>query len=691
MLQGTRLTREGFLKRTATAAIGMAVATATRGAGKVGAQAMSYNESPALAGSVAAGQLPPVSDRLPENPYVVSHKWLTPGNYGGTMRLAMRYSSDLDVAKRVANFMYGHSPLRWLRDGLEIGPGFAESWESNEDASTWTLNIRKGIKWSDGHPFTAEDVMFWWDDEVNAPELRENAPDETKSGRGTLARFVKLDEYTIQMQFDAPAPLTPDRLAMWVKRGIQDNTLRWMDPKHYLAQYHIRYNASLDRNTWVDTFIERRNQLLNPECPTLGAWKLESVTPGQQLTFVRNPYNYTVDQWGNQLPYLDRIVANNFQDVEVTKLQYTTGQADFVQGNQAPLTLGDIQTLRQAEARSGLELRLWDSGSGTGSLYFFNWNYREPRMRELIRNSTFRKALSHAFNRSRVQRSVYFNTGELTAGTMSPKAIEYQIPGGKGVYEEWRDSAIRYDPELAKRMLDSIGVVDRNRDGWREMPDGSPLEITLDYHSNEAANSEAIQKNELLAADWKEIGIKAELNPVPNTAWNQLWQAGRTLMRTNWEVGDGPNHLVYPQWVVPLEPERWAPLNGNWQTVRGTAKETQELEKDPYDREPPREQAEPGGPIDRLWQLHDLSKITADPMERHQIVWDMIKVHVQDGPFFSGSVANPPRPVLVKRGLKNVPQRDDLALKGFINPWIHPTPAVYDPDSWYWDNPAAHQ
>jgi peptide/nickel transport system substrate-binding protein len=162
-------------------------------------------------------------------------------------------------------------------------------------------------------------------------------------------------------------------------------------------------------------------------------------------------------------------------------------------------------------------------------------------------------------------------------------------------------------------------------------------------------------------------------------------------MKTAWEVGDGPNHLVYPQWLVPMELERWAPLNGQWYAVRGTALDGQELDKDPYDRTPPREPAEEGGPVARLWEIYDRTKLEPDAMTRHRMVWDMIKIHIQDGPFFSGSVANPPRIVLVKKGLMNVPKRDDLALGGFVNPWIHPTPAVYDPETWYWDNPAAHQ
>lgn len=589
--------------------------------------------------------------------------------------------------------MYGHAPLRWLRDGLEIGPGLVERWEANEDASSYTLYFRKGPKWSDGVPWTVDDVLFWWDDEVMVPDLNELPPDESRSGKNTPWTLTKLDDFTLQVNFDAPAPLTPYRIAMWVKRDPFANGGRWMDPKHYLARYHIKYNPALDPKTWADQYIQMREHRTNPECPVMTGWMLESVVPGQRQSWMRNPYYWAVGSTGSQLPYIDRLAVSVITDPEVMKLQVTNGQADYLQGNQAPnFTLADIQTLRQAEARSGLELRLWDSGSGTGSMYFFNYNKVEPKWRSLIHESRFRRALSLAFNRSQVQRAIYFNTGELTTGTLSPKALEYQVPGGKGVYEEWRDSAVRYDPDTAKRLLDGIGVIDVNRDGWREFPDGSPLEVTLEYAATASPTGDDVRKNEFLARDWQAVGVKTTLTPHPETgnAYDLAWRANKFLTRTDWEVGDGPNHLVYPQWLVPIEFQRWTPLNGTWYAVRGTALETQKMEKAPLDRQPPREAPEPGDPVDQLWQLYDQSKLEPDELKRIQLVWNMIKIHIQSGPFISGSVANPPRIVLVKRGLMNVPKRDDLALNGFMNPWIHPTPAVYDPESWYWDNPAAH-
>jgi peptide/nickel transport system substrate-binding protein len=205
-----------------------------------------------------------------------------------------------------------------------------------------------------------------------------------------------------------------------------------------------------------------------------------------------------------------------------------------------------------------------------------------------------------------------------------------------------------------------------------------------------------MQKNELLAKDWQAVGIDAKLNPVTPTSKDDLWRAGKLMMNTTWEVGDGPNHLVYPQWVVPLEETRWAPLHGTYQTVVGTPQENQETDKDPWQRSPPRVKADAGGPIAKLWDIYNQTKIEPDVTKRTKLVWDLIKVHVSDGPFFSGTVNNTPRLVLVKHGLMNVPTHDDLGPKngyqyGFVNPWIIPSPAVYDPETYYWDNPDQHK
>ena len=117
-----------------------------------------YQESPLVAELVKAGKLPAVDQRLPKSPYVPPQPWLATGKYGGVIQTSAG-NDEWGLKHFLLESQYGHSPLRWLRDGLEIGPGLVESWESTPDTSKWTLHFREGIKWSDGEPFTVGDIM----------------------------------------------------------------------------------------------------------------------------------------------------------------------------------------------------------------------------------------------------------------------------------------------------------------------------------------------------------------------------------------------------------------------------------------------------------------------------------------------------------------------------------------------------
>jgi peptide/nickel transport system substrate-binding protein len=632
-------------------------------------------EPPVLSDMVKAGTLPSLDERLPQNPLVISMSWQTPGKYGGRQRTL---HSWLGGAQEES--MYGNSPIRWVDDGLGVDQGWLEKWEHNEDKSEWTLYLRKGTKWSDGEPFTVDDILYWWEDMCLNPDQATNPPDEGLSGKGTLADFIKADDFTLVMSFDAPAPLTVDRLAMWVNSAIGP---RWSAPRHYMEQFHPTYNSA------VSDYVEHDQMILfrqNPDCPTLSSWKCDAFETDVYDTWGRNAYYYCVDPDGNQLPYLDGIDETRFQDNEAGKAAILAGQADF-EWHQ-PFQLADVATLKANEGTTNLETRFIDTGSGTGSMFFFNQDYREDKYRELFRTPAFQRALSHAWDREEARKILYFNTGELTSGTLSPKAIEYQFNDeAKQRYAEWRDAWKEFDPEASKELLDSIDIVDTTGDGWRNFPDGSELLIRFDAPGDEG--TEHRTKNELLSKRWNEIGIKTMMNPIPSGA-SEMWQAGEKMSNCAWEVGDGPNHLVYPQWLVPIWNERWAPMQGRMYSVRGTEKEGTETDVDPWERQPPRLEAEPGGPVEQLWNFYDQSRVEPDTIARHHVVWDMMKVHVEHGPFFMGCVANMPRLLHVNKDMRNVPTRDDLATGGFGNPWITPHPAIWNTEIFYWENPEDH-
>ncbi|HEX3813435.1 MAG TPA: ABC transporter substrate-binding protein [Mycobacteriales bacterium] len=651
----------------------------------------SIKESPVLAAQVKAGKLPAVAKRLPDSPYVIPHNWVQKGNYGGKMNMISFSSQGTTKADSNREFFYGHSLLRYINDALDIGPGLVETWSSNADTSEWTLNFRKGLKWSDGVPFTTDDIMFWWEDIILPGHFAQVPPDECRSGKNTLVKMTAVDASTLKMTFDAPTPLTADRLAMWVNGAIGTNGPIWIIPKHYAKQFHPKYNPKVPKNwdTVGGLWENKTDWMRNPACPTMIGYKTKSFNNNKGVVLERNPYYWVVTKDGDQLPYIDEISITTVQDAQVGKLQVTQGKTDFMMGYFNQIDLSDVSTLQQSKAKAGTEVILWDGGSGSGSIFFLNQDYPDATLRKLFREPKFRQAISHCFNRANIQKSLYFQTGYQTTGTLSPKAIEYSTGDeGKQTFKDWRDSYVKYDPAKAKALLAELGLKDTNGDGYVELPNGKKLTVRIDY-SADISKTEAA-KDDQLVNDAKAVGLHMVRNPISPVTYATQWETGTLMGHTNWEAGDGPNNLVYPQWLVPIEFDRWAPLEGEMYSLRGTAKEATQKNVDPWKRNPPRLDPDPKGPIQQMWDLYDKTKIEPDFMKRTQLVWEIVKVHIKYGPFFMGSVANYPQVSVVKTGLKNVPRKENLAQGGFVNPWIHPTPAVYDPETWFWDKPEQH-
>ncbi|MBO0882342.1 MAG: twin-arginine translocation signal domain-containing protein, partial [Mycobacterium sp.] len=389
----------------------------------------SFHDSPTLASQIKAGKLPAVQKRLPANPYVVPHNWVQRGKYGGNLQMIVFTTQGVSGADANREFFYGHSPLRWLNDGLDIGPGLAETWSSNADASEWTFNFRKGLKWSDGQPFTTDDILFWWEDIVLPGHYAQVPPDDCRSGNGTLVKMTAVDETTLKLTFDAPTPITAQHLAAYVKGAIGKNGPIWVLPKHYLKQFHPKYNKSVpkDWDTVGGLWESKSDWLRNPDCPTLTGFTCKSFNNNQGMVLQRNPYYYAVTSDGDQLPYLDEITFTFVQDAEVAKLQVQQGKVDFCHGAFVQISLEDVSTLQQSKQKAGTEVTLWSTGSGTGQAMFLNYDYPDEKLRNLFREPKFRQAISHAFHRDLLRKSQYFNTGDITTGTISPASLEFNV------------------------------------------------------------------------------------------------------------------------------------------------------------------------------------------------------------------------------------------------------------------------
>jgi peptide/nickel transport system substrate-binding protein len=639
-------------------------------------EASKYKEAPMLAELVKAGKLPKVDERLPKIPLV-----LAPVDEIGKYS-TRRWRSLLPDAGWTGHFQesqYGHSALRWIDDGLGIAPGACESWEANADNSEWTLHFREGLKWSDGEPCTVDDVLFWWNDLDQASDASypDGVPDFGQDAKGKLVQFVKVDDYTLTLKYGTPAPLTAKRLAMWVNANIGP---RWIAPAHYLKQFHPKYNTAV---TDFKTFNEKAVTWTNPEMPSLNAWVVSKYEAGVSLIAERNPYYYAVDTEGNQLPYIDGQDWTVIKDKEVQLLNIRQGSIDHSHFHAQ--TLADIATLKQNADAGNYEVLLWDSGSGTAMMYFWNYDAKDDKVRELYRNPKFKQAMSFALDRASIQKVVYYNTGILTTGTMSPKAFEFNFnAAAQDYFKKARDVYAAYDPEKAKALLDEIGCKE-GADGKRTFPDGSAFEFRIDIGAT--AGKEATDVMEMAKKNWEAVGLNVIVNQVA-TGFSDRWYAGDLTFHTDWEVGDGPDHLLYPSWVVPNEPDRWAPLCGRKLQFEGTSQENSEADKSPWDRTPPRynsnDAAYKGTPIEKIHGIYKQAIIETDEVKRAEFVYQMWDIHISDGPFFIGTVANYPRIIIKSKDMTNVPTKEQLKLGGFVNPWIIPYPAVTNTEIWSW-------
>jgi peptide/nickel transport system substrate-binding protein len=635
--------------------------------------AFRYKEAPMLADLVSAGKLPPLEQRLPKNPLVLSPVD-TIGKYGGRWRTF--YNSWVGYFQEQ---QYGHSPLRWIDDGMGIAPGMCEAWETNADNTVWTLHFREGLKWSDGQLCTVDDVLFWWNDlsQISDPSYPDPIPSFGQDATGKMAKLTKVDEYTLTISYTTPAPLTARRLAMMVKViPIGD---RWIAPAHYLKQFLPKYNpAEKDFNdfgTYADTST-------NPDLPTLNAWVVTRYDAGKTMSADRNPYYYAIDTEGNQLPYIDGQDWTSVQDAQVELLMVRQGSIDHVHFHD--FTLADIPTLQADAEAGGYEVYLWDSGSGTGMMYFWNHDARDDKIRALYRTPAFKQAMSHAIDRPTIQKVVYYNTGILTTGTMSPKAFEFNFNAdAQAYYTKARDAFVEYNPDKARTMLDGIGCK-VGPDGHRTFPDGSPYTLRIDLWAG--TSKECLSVLEITKKNWEDVGFDVVVNQVTPAAYSSEWSSGNLQISSDWEVGDGPDHLLYPSWIVPNDPYRWAPLCGNKLAYEGTPSENSEADTSPWDRKPPRFNSNDpdykGTPIEKIHQIYKQAIVEIDEVKRAQLVYQMWDIHMSDGPYFIGVVANYPRIIIKSARMTNVPRKDQLKLGGFVNPWIIPYPAVVNTETW---------
>ena len=589
-----------------------------------------FNEAPMLAALVKDGKLPPVEERLPDEPLVLPPVGAV-GTYGGTWRRV--YTNAGDHA-----FVSTDGLGSWDGDGFTMMPRLAKSWVQSDDGRTLTITLRKGTKWSDGDDFDTEDFSFAWNEMILNKDLNGNVPSQFRSPvTQNAAKFEVLDDVTFRYTWDDPNFAFVEN-SSGMRGGAFTNRAgnKWFVPSHYAKQFHIDFadKAALDKmmkeeeaENWVGVLKSKMNGYLRPELPTMNAWRVIDGSDGSEWIAERNPYYYAVDTAGNQLPYIDTMHLALVENLEAVSLKTVSGEIDF-QGRH--MTVQKIPLYRDNAVAGKYGLTMWPCPCANDAMLHINSGYdKDPVIGKLLRTRDFRGALSMAVDREEINEIFFLGLGE-------PKPW---VPKKGTLYYPGDDVAALYatrDVARANQLLDGIGLTKKNADGMRMRPDGAgPLVLHFVLNESYVADFGAVV--ELMQKHWAEIGIGVTYKTGKNL---------HTLINNNeeyffmWTNGAGSvNPWNQPHFAIPFYPGmRQAIMIGRWYDSKGAKGEDPRSEK--Y-REP---NPLTGGeyPWARILELWDEGKTY--PMthpRRIEIGKEIFKIHAEEQ-FEIGTVGSTP-------------------------------------------------
>jgi peptide/nickel transport system substrate-binding protein len=511
-----------------------------------------FNEAPMLAAMVRAGSLPPVEQRLPEEPLVLRplSQDKSIGSYGGVLRISRPGADYMGPASAEKQ----HFLSAEFDYSANIFPNLAESVEAVAEGREWIFHMRRGLRWSDGTPWSTADIMFWYEDIAGNEEFTPNTNYVLLQDTPEPIRIEAVDDITWKIVASRPYHL---------EENIEDlMTLPPLWPKHYLDRFHPKYQdaqklANMVKEAGFSSWVELMEtnsgiwgQERDPDKPVMTPWMVTQPPPAKTHIYQRNPYFHAVDIAGNQLPYIDYVHVEQVADVETAKLRIIAGDDDFFSMRQ----LDFFPLVKQEERRGRIRVTRWKHSTTAVNDLEFNLTIADPVLRSIFRDKDFRFGVSHAINREAINELI-FN------GMLQP-----QQPGwSKNVpyyNERLNTTAIEFDPQKAGELLDAAGLDKRTSDGWRLRPDGKRFELNivgmLPWGTTRVA--------EILVDQLRDAGIFANYRDLDWGIGNEMIEANQIesfLMSGTWWTEEGA-YLGMNAVGVPVGVSPWAPLWNDW-------------------------------------------------------------------------------------------------------------------------------
>lgn len=586
--------------------------------------AMEYKEAPMLRVKVAAGELPPVKERLPKEPLVIEPVEEI-GQYGGVWRGVSRGNYTPIFRK-----LWTENLVCLSSDFKEVLPNIAKGWKFSEEVRSITFFLRKGIKWSDGASFTADDCVFYWNDIILNKDIYPITPSIFVVG-GEPGRIEKIDDYTFKLSFVEPYGMILENLiTCWYELYA---------PKHYLKQFHPKY-TSMDKlkklmekekfDRWTDLFMSKFEHFNNPESPQIDAWIPQNTNDQPIQIFTRNPYYWKIDTKGNQLPYIDESRWTTGLNPEAVVLKVIAGEIDCL-GQGLWQDMERYSFLMQNREKGDYRIILFlpvGTNNGTLTLNFF---HKDPVIRKLFRDKQFRIALSISINRDEINE--FFFKG------MGIPSQAFPPPGLPWYEERFCKAYTEYNPEKANKILDEIGLAKRNAENYRLWPDKKEeLKFVLLTSSDWPHMAEI---SDLIKGYLKRIGIRVVVKPLGSQLLTTRIQSGDyDIMCTTENLGFVGAHPVTRFSLFPMsELSHWAKEWVLWFTSEG------------------KEGEEPPADVKRLMEIRKQIIKEGDKRKRIELVKEALSIHAEN--LWEIGVVTEPLETLfgiAKNNFRNVPK-----------------------------------
>ena len=585
-----------------------------------------FLETPMFEAAVAAGKLPPVKKRLPEEPFLLKtgQQGFQPGKHGGSLKLLMGRKKDTRQL-----VVYGYARLVGYDKNFNFVPDILKKFEVKH-GRIFTLHLRKGHRWSDGHPFTSEDFRYYFEDVATDKKIANESLPQVMLVEGKPPLFEVLDKHTVRYTWHKPNPFILPRLA-----GARPIYL--YRPAHYLKKFHIKYTPlralevlvkKAKKRNWVALhyIVGQQYKNVNPELPSLQPWVLVTKPPAKRFNFLRNPYYHRVDMNGRQLPYINDVKVN-VTSSKLIPIKAGAGETDL---QSRGLNFTNYTLLKKSEKKFGYSTKLWRTAKGARWAIYPNLNFRDMEWRKLFRNVNFRRALSIAIDRHEINQVFYYGLARETNNSVLRESPLFD--------EKFANRWSQFDLNTANQMLDDLGLVKRNSKGFRLLPNGQPMELTVVFSTEEDEPSDIL---ELVSDTWRKIGIKVLSKPLHREVMRNRIFSGNVQMSIWSGLENGiPNASSSPAELAPTSQQQlqW-PMWGQYLETGGKSGQA-------IDMEVPQ----------KLFELKDAWREARSEGDRIKIWHEMLDTYTSNV-FSIGIIASVPQVVLVNNSLQNVPDK----------------------------------